>query len=490
MVSKQQKDELAKATVQGMLWSYASKYSGKIMVFISTLILARLLIQEDFGVAGYALTIISFIEVMQGLGIRPALIYYDLDNERTNTAFWLGVGVGVVLGVVTWLIAPWVGEFFHDPRAIDVTRVLGLSFPIRGFSLVHDALLRKEMQFNRQFVPEVLRSIGKGLISIVLAFWGYGYWSLIMGQVAGTLVGSVALWRVISWRPSFSFSRAHVPALLSYGSHLVAVDIIALLRFNLDYLLIGRYLGAAALGVYTLAFRVPDLLINQFCTLLAQVVFPAFSKIQKDLTVLRESALQAMRYVAIITVPMGIGLIMIAEPFTLLAFGWEWEEAISVVPWIAVYAVLRSLVFNFGNVYKAQGNPALLTRVSFLHLVVLVPLLWWGVWVEGSVTAVGMAQAAGALFNLLLHFYVARQVLKTTCGAIWVSLKPAVLAGGSMALVLWILMPLVGDWSHLLQVVTAVVVGVIWYAGTLYFLQKDVVLEATRTLRGAVKRGK
>src|SRR3712207_1397977 len=127
---KQPGRKLAGVTIRGTMWVYLSTYSGKLLVFLSTVILARLLSKEDFGVAGYALVAISFLDVMSDMGIGPALIFHRADPEVSDTAFWLNLGFAAALFGATWLAAPLVGVLFNDQRAVDVTRVLGLTFPI------------------------------------------------------------------------------------------------------------------------------------------------------------------------------------------------------------------------------------------------------------------------------------------------------------------------------------------------------------------------
>ncbi|MCB0036063.1 MAG: oligosaccharide flippase family protein, partial [Anaerolineales bacterium] len=175
MLTQDEKKDLTKATIRGTMWSYIAKYSGKFMVFLSTIVLARLLTQEDYGVAGYALVFISFLEVLQGVGIGPALVYYDEDPERTDTGFWLGIFVSVLLFGFTWLVAPLAGVYFQDPRAVEVTRVLALTFPLSSLNIVQDAMTRKQLAFRIRIVPDLSRAIGKGVVSILFAYLGYGY---------------------------------------------------------------------------------------------------------------------------------------------------------------------------------------------------------------------------------------------------------------------------------------------------------------------------
>ncbi len=479
---------LTKATIQGTLWAYAATYSGKLLVFISTMVLARMLSEDDFGVAGYALVAIGFLEVAKGLGISSALIYYHDDAERKDTGFWLILGFGIFLFGITWLISPLAGWFFRDPRAVEVTRVLGLSFPLSALSAVHNALLRKELAFSRKFIPELVRSLSKGIVSIVLALMGFGYWSLIIGQLMGTAVSTIAFWRVMPWRPRFRFNAQMTPGLLKYGAGIISIDAMGMFLLNVDYLLIGRFMTAAALGIYTIAFRLPELLIKQFSGTIAQVIFPAYAKMRDDTAMLSRGFLQTMRYVSLITVPLGLGLALTARPFIIVFYSAKWEAAVPVMVAISIYTLLRSLTFNAGDIYKAQGRPGLLTKFSLIQAVFLIPGLYWAVTGPASLEIVGWVQTAVALLGTILNFIVAGKILNTPFRKMAKALQPAMMGGFILAVTVTGVLFLTAQLAPLIQLVISVLSGGAAYIGALFLLQRDVVLTAGRTLHTALVR--
>lgn len=481
---------LTRATLHGTFWSYASRYSGKLLVFVSTAVLARVLLKEEFGIAGYALVIIGFMEVLEGLGIGPAIIYHRADTDRLDTAFWLGLGVGGVLFALSYFVAaPLAGAFFQDPRAVPVTRALGLEFLISAFSLVHAALLMQKLAFKRKFVPEMARSASKGIASIVLALLGFGAWSLILGQLAGVLVQTVVYWLVVPWRPALRFQRRMVRSLLGYGSSVVSINGLGILLLNVDYLLIGRFMGAAALGVYTLAFRVPELLVKQLCNVVGNVTFPVYAQMRDDPQALRRGFLLTMRYLTMITIPLGLGLALVAEPFVLVVFGERWAEAVPVTAAISLYMLLRSLVFNAGSVYKAVGRPSLLSRLSLLQAVVAVPALWWTVATTESLVAVAWMQVLLAFLAGGLKLTMAARLVDLRLRDLLRTFAPSLLAGGVMALAVWSVGQLLTDVLPLLALVLETAVGALVYGGILLLLQREALRQAHGVLRRALVRG-
>lgn len=483
-----QHENLAVKTIRGTFWTYASAYLGKLLGFIATTILAWLLTKEDFGVAGYAIVVIAFLDVLNDLGVGMALIYHRKDAEASDTAFWLSLAGGVVLFVLTWLGAPLVGAFFHDTRAVPLTRALSLIFPLSGLYNVHGSLLQKDLRFGRKFIPDTVQSATKGLISIVLALLGFGAWSLVWGQVGGTLISVGVYWWVYPWRPTFHFARRMAVTLLSYGMGAILVNLLGIFLLNVDYLFVGRYLGAVALGVYTLAFRVPELLIKQLCGMLGKVIFPVYTKMREDSQALEQAFLATMRYVTLITVPLGLGLALTAQPFVLTFFSAKWAEAIPVMRAISIYSLILSLTFNAGDIFKAQGRLKVLTNLSLVRIAMLTPALWWAVAKAGTITAVGWVQAAVALIATLINLAIIGRMFRTSWGDMFSAFRPAAIGGALMSAAVWGALLLSAGALPIVRLAFAVILGGLIYGGSLWWLQRPLVNETRLLLQAALAR--
>ena len=474
---------LAKVAVHGTLWAYISTYGGKLLAFVATTILARLLLKEDFGIAGYALIFIGFLEMINGLGIGSALIFFPVDLKRNTSAFWLVLAIGLLLFIATWFLAPFIGIFFNDMRAVPVTRVLALTLPLSALGNVHEAMLRKNLAFKTKAIPDFIRTVGKGIVSIVLALLGFGVWSLIIGQLAGALFSVIVFWVVVPWRPTFSIAREFVRPLLSYGTNIVLVNVLGILVLNADYLLVGRYLGAAALGVYTLAFRVPDLLIGQFADIMGQVLFPVYSKMTEDSGLIKRGLAATLRYVSMVTTPLGLGLALIANPFVLTFFTDKWSEVTPILTLIAIASVINSFGYNFGDVYKAQGKPEVLTKISFLRAVVLLPSLWWAVTGPATLWAVSWVVVFVSIIGTLMQFIAANLVIGISFRDIFDAFRPAAIGGAVMALMVSVVLFLLAGASPLIQLLAAVLAGGITYLGVLWLFQREEAISAFHVLQ-------
>jgi PST family polysaccharide transporter len=479
---------LARSALRGTAWVGASQLTGKLLFFVSTIILARLLDQDDFGVAAYAITLITLISAVPGLGLGAALIHFDDSDEMASTGFWLGLLAACACFALLWVLAPLSELIFDDTRAVEVTRVLGLIFPIEALRNVHATLLRKRLAFHRRFVPELLQSIAKGGVAIALALLGFGYWSLIWGSIAAAAVSVPAYWIVTRWRPRLQVDRDAASKLLPYGGHIVGVGLLGALVRNLDYVLVGRMLGAATLGVYVLAFRIPDLLIRNLSVLLGQVLLPVYARVKNDRAAVRDAFLAATSYVFAITAPMALGLSLVAEPLVLTAFTAKWIEVVPVIPPICLYALCVSLSFNMGDLYKALGRPDVLTRLALLRAVLIVPALWYGAAVIGTATAVAWAQAGVAMIALAANLIVAGTLFEMPIGSALARLAPIVGASAAMAVATSVAASLSGSALPVVELLTCALVGSLVYLVALRLMAREFVETAFFTARDAISR--
>ena len=472
-----------KATVQGTTWRYLTFFTSKAALLISTAVLARLLSKDDFGVMGYALTAINFLDIFSDMGIGPALIYYPENKKTASTAFWLNLLTSLLLCGFTWVCAPLAAVYFRDERATEVIRMLSLVFPIIALGSTHQKLIEKKLAFNRTFLPEFLRSLTKGGATIAFAFLGYGVWSLILGQLCSEVVSTVAYWISSAWMPGIVIDRESARSLLSYGFRYVGADAVAVLLLNLDYLLVGRYLGAVALGVYTLAFRLPDLVVLQFARTLSGVVFPVYSRMRETSGDMARGFLLTTRYISLITVPLGAGLALVAKPFTELVFSDKWVDAVPAIQGLAIYSMLLSLAYNAGGAYKASGRPQIITWLGLIRVAILFPALWWAVSGPGTIVAVSWMHALVAFISALLSLHVAARVLNIGVKAVYAAVYPAAVAGCVMAAAVYGVLILAASMLPFIQLLLGFFVGGIVYVLVLWFFQRDVVVEAGHKLR-------
>jgi PST family polysaccharide transporter len=327
------------------------------------------------------------------------------------------------------------------------------------------------------------------VISVLLAFLGFGYWSQVWGQVISNAV-SVIVSRVVNpWNPSFNFSKKIAKSMLKYGLNIVLLDTLANLLNNADYLFIGRYLGAEALGVYTLGFRIPDMVLTQFARIVSQVIFPVYVKMRGSAEALNRSFAKSLQYVSLITIPIGLGIMLTAEPFVMAFFTDKWIEAVPVIRAIAIYAMLLSLFRNAGSFYKAQGRPEILTYLTIVRLIILLPSLWFVLERTQSIVAVAWVQALVAFISGILSLTVAGRLFNISLSEILVQFRPGFISGTAMALAVAGLLALIPHVHPVIQLILAVLVGAGVYIGSLWLQGPQRLKDIYKTIVNALRGG-
>jgi O-antigen/teichoic acid export membrane protein len=470
--------QVTRKTAQAVIWNYASFGLGKFLTFISTAILARLLTVNDFGLVGFATLTIGYLTVLKDLGLGAALIQRRENvSEAANTVFTLNLLLGLLLTGLTILIAPWVAIYFREPQITPMLRVLGLTFAFNAIGNTHVVMMQRELAFNRKLVPDLGRSIVKGLVAIGCALAGFGAWALIIGQLTGVLIGSLLAWYAYRWRPRLTVDLAITRKMLGFGSSVFVLGIVSALASNADYLVVGRYLGSSDLGIYTLAYRLPELLVIQVLWVVAGAIFPAYSTLQDSPHLMRQGFLVTIRYVEIFSVPLCIGLILTAEPLVRVAFGAQWMEAVPIVRIIALFVLISSIGFNAGDVYKANGRPDILVKLSFITLPFLLFAFWYGA-VNYGLIGVALAHLITSLFDTTISLYIATRLIQVSWLDIARQLKPAAIGSlGLLALAVPVLF-LTYELNAVIRLVSMIIAGAAGYLGVLWMVEKATILEA------------
>ncbi|MFN2543038.1 MAG: oligosaccharide flippase family protein [Actinomycetota bacterium] len=425
---------LARRAAAGVAWEGLSYVLGKLLLLVSTVVLARILAPHEFGVVALAMVFILFVEQITDLGVAEALVYLPPDRRRTDAALAITVGWSAVLVAVALLISPAVARFFGGGEVGAIFRVLSAGLVLRGLTEVPDALLRKDLRFRRKLVANVGQVVVQAGVSIALAAAGAGPWAIVYGYLAGTAVWSVVAWALVEYRPSARFwilDREVARPLLRYGLPVAGEVLLLALVFNVDYLIVGRRLGADPLAYYSLAFRVPQMVIINVLYVLGQVAFPVYTIARADRAQLREAYLGNVRVQSVYGVCAGVGLAMVAPMLVRVVFGVRWSPAIVPLEGLALYTAFRSVGLGAGEVLKGVGRPMAAVALALLRAAVLVPVLLLSV--GHGIDAVATAQATVAFSLALVMEAVAARAVGVSGPALVSALTPAVVAGAATA---------------------------------------------------------
>ena len=480
MSEDQPQQSLTRRTARGMAWAYGSYVGGRVLVLLATAILARLLTPEEFGLVALALTFTAFLDMLKDFGVAEALIIVKEDEvaEKAETAWVVMQAGGLLLLVLTSALGPLAAEFYDEPALVAIMPVLGFTFVLRSFGAAHYAIAQKTLDFRTRTAAEFADVTVRGVAGVALALSGAGAWSLVLGYVAGTAAMTATLWLLVDWRPKLQPRRDHLRELLGFGGALTGVSLAGAILGNADRLLIGRVLGAAPLGLYSLASRLPELLIVNLSVVAGQVLFPAFAAVDRD--ALHQAFLASLRYAAMVALPLAAFMFVLAEPLILAAFGDQWLDAVGVMQLFVLYALASPITLVCGTVFKARGKGGLLLRIAIFQVLLIVPAV--ALVVDEGIEAVAICQAALAGVVLVVQLVLAMRMLGVRLPAVLRSLWPPVVAAAALGAAVWgVDLVVGGTWAVLLA---AAPVGAVVYGALLWLLAR----ESLRRLMGTVRR--
>jgi O-antigen/teichoic acid export membrane protein len=477
----------------GAIWSVIRQGGNELFHIPTSAILARLLSPTDFGIAAASSFFVTLAARLTQFGFNASLVRVkDLRPEHTRSVFAVNLAIGLVSYLVLFAASPFIGQFFRSPDAGRLVRFAALSFVISPFVSIPTALMQRNMQFRyRSIVDWTDTLVGNGT-SIVLAFMGFGYWSLPSGNLAGMLISIVLQTYLCDWRPSLRFSREALRELLSFGLAIQAKRVFEYASQNIDNFMVGRVLGVTALGLYDKAFTTMNRLV--FRMTLGQTYFRIFSVIHEDIERFQRAYTRLILTISLMGLPVFAGCIVVARPLFDVMYGRKWGAAVLPFQLLCAGGMLKLL-----NAYASQANEAaggLWAQVRRQALGAVMILVGAGVGSQyGGVTgaAVGvliamvvLTVAMQALVRQVTHLtwwgLIAPQIPGATCAALLVGVLLATGAG------LRVLIPHPPSW---LLLITQMAAGGLFYAAFVLFSPFASVREiVTETLTDVLPPGR
>ncbi len=408
------------ATGRQAAWNYLVFALSKSSTLIMTVVVARILDPTEFGIFALALLVVNLFDYVKDLGVGSAMVQSRRDwSMLAPTGMALSVMFGLIASALMALTAGLTAGALKQPELAGMIRFLAIGLALSALSTVPAAWLRRSMDFRARLLPEFAGAFAKTAVTIGLAVGGFGVWSLAYGQLVAVAVMTPLYWLVARQRPALALNREMSGELLRFGIPVTAVTLLAYAIYNVDYLAIGTRLGTDELGLYTLAYRIPELLVLNLCIVVSDVLFSALSGLQHDSDRLGRHYLEALSVVMALTAPIGVGMAVTAVPLVATLYGDQYAGSAPILAVLALYTVIYSASFHAGDVFKAVGRPGVLTAVSAAKLVVVIGPIWWAA--GYSATLVAWALVA----TEFVHFAIRMAVLHRVVTFRWVDLAGA-----------------------------------------------------------------
>jgi O-antigen/teichoic acid export membrane protein len=391
---------LTEKTVSGATWTGASSALTQAISLLGTLVLARLLTPEDYGLVGMARLAIGLIAIFRELGTTAAIIQRkQLSQEFLSSIFWANLALAVVTFGLAIATSPLVALFFHQSKIGPIVRLLAAGFIISALSSVPSALLNREMAFRKVMMIEIGAASFATCLAVGMALRGAGVWSLVISSLAGTCITTVFLWWSCPWRPKWLLDWMELRSIASFSLNLSGFNLVNYFSRNADNAIVGRYLGAYQLGFYQVAYNLMLYAVQNISQVMGRVLFPVFAKVQDDNVRLRQAYTKAVSTIAVVTFPMMAGVMAVAEPFVRAVLGEKWHPVASLLIILAPVGLMQSVVTTVGNIYYAKGRADWLFRWGLIATTVSV-----GSFLVGLPWGIRGVAVAYLIVNLLLVY--------------------------------------------------------------------------------------
>jgi PST family polysaccharide transporter len=450
-------------TISGIAWNIVSNVGQQVLGFVIGAILAHLLSPKEFGLIAMITVITGFAGIFSELGFSAALVQKrNIGQEHLSTVFWLNIAAGLLLTLIFMAGSPLIASFYKEPQLVLITIFISVNFLINSLCIVQKTLMTRDLDFRTLSIVEIATVVVPGLAAIVMAYSGFGVWSLVIQSIVTSFSRVAFLWRLSKWRPRFEFHWWVIRNLIGFSSNFLGTRSLNYWARNLDNLLIGRFLGMDALGVYSRAYSVMMTPLTNVSRVISRVMFPSFSVIQEDKQKIREVYLKITRTIALVTFPLMFGLFVLVKPFVMVVFGPKWTEMIPLLQVLCLLGIPQSIGTLNGNLYLSQGRADLQFRISLILkanilLSIIVGLRW-------GVMGVAIGYTIASLINSYPSISYAVRLINMTFFDLLRNLSGIFVNAAMMAAAVWVFGLILPDgWSYWVCLAIQVPFGILIY---------------------------
>ena len=372
-----------KKIVSGMFWRFGEKITAQIVSLVVSIVLARLLMPDDYGVVAIVNIFITIAEIFVTSGLGTSLIQKkDADETDFSTVFWCNLVMSLLLYVIVYFLAPVIAGFYDMSILVPVLRVFSLRLPISAVNSIQNAYVSRQMAFKKFFFATLIGTVVSAIVGIIMAYRGYGVWALVTQYLTNSIIDTLVLFAIINWRPQFVFSIKKAKPLVNYGWKILATDLIGVIFNQLNSFIIGKKYTSSDLAYYTQGKKFPDLINNNITSTLCAVLFPAMalSPDKESIKIIRRKSLKMMEYVLF---PLMFGLIAVADKMIIVLMTDKWNFAVIYVRISCIAAVIGVLGTTLIQEVKAIGRSDITLKMELIKkpifLIIAIIAMQYGV---------------------------------------------------------------------------------------------------------------
>ena len=430
--------QIKKNAVNATKWASITELSAKLVLPITNMILARILAPEAFGILATVIIIISFADMFADAGFQKFLIQYEFPSEENkfqyaNVAFWTNFIISMLLWGIIFSYSEQIALILGNPELSIVIAVACIQLPITSFSSIQMALFRRHFDFKTLFYVRIVSVILPFIITIPLAYLGFDYWSLIIGNLVGQLFNALILTIKSKWKPRLFYNIKILKDMLSFSIWSLVEAIFIWLTAWVDVLIIGSLLNSYYMGLYTTSLNIINSMMALVTSATVPVLFSTLSRLQNNTEQFNKVFFNTQRLVSIIVLPVGVGIFLFSDLITWILLGENWSEASQI---IGNWALTSAIMIVFGHycseVYRAKGQPKLSFLAQVLHLIVLVPVCIYSV--QFGFWALVFVRSWIRIQFVLVHFLIMKYAIGIPISKIIRNVIPTIISASLMGI--------------------------------------------------------
>lgn len=367
---------LRKTAISGLVWTFAQQFGTQGIQFLVSIVMARLLLPEEFGLIGMISVFVAIGSSLMDSGLTQSLIRTSKpDHDDYSTVFFFNLAGSIIIYFIMFFTSPLIASFFNQPILVDILRVYCFSFVIKAFSAVQLTRLTKVMDFKTQMTVAIPSLIGSGILGVLLAFQGYGVWSIVWMTLLQALLNTIQLWWKTGWKPSFIFNIEKFKYHFHFGYKLTLSGLLDTIFKNIYQIIIGKFFVAAQVGFYTKANSLKQLPVSNISQALNKVTYPLFASIKNDDVRLKNVYRQIMQLVIFVIAPTLIIIGVLAEPLFRFLFTEKWLPAVPYFQILCLTGILYPINSYNLNVLKVKGRSDLFLRLEIIKKILITLII-------------------------------------------------------------------------------------------------------------------
>lgn len=478
------KENMKEAVISSLFWKLMERCGTQGIQFVVQIVLARLLLPEDYGMISLIAIFITIANVFVQCGFSTALIQKKNVSEIDfSSVLYLNLCVATILYIALFFISPVIADFYKEPKLVLILRILSITLFFGAINSIQNAIVSRKMKFKKLFFSSLGSIIVSGTVGIILAYTGFGVWALVAQQIVNQCLITIILWVTVKWRPKLMFSFKRVKKLFAYGWKILVSSLIDTFYMNLRSLIIGKIYSPGILGFYNRGDQFPQIIVSNINGSIQSVMLPVLSSQQDDKKQLKKTVRRSIRTSSFILFPMMIGLAIIAEPLVKILLTEKW---LPCVPFLQIFCFSYSLwPIHTANLQaiNALGRSDIFLKLELIKktvgLVILLISLQFGIY------AIAIGTLINGIISTFINTYPNLKLLNYSYREQWKDIVPSLMLSLFMGLVVYGIKYL--QWNDWITVIIQISLGIFVYIFLAQKLKLECYMYITKTFKTTIK---